>query len=49
MIIKARSITADHAKNTLGYVDKEEKDHLFLAADGIDISSIKSMMEDFNL
>lgn len=49
MIIKTRSITAEHAKNTLGYVDKEEKDHLFLDADGIDITSIKTMMEDFNL
>jgi hypothetical protein len=49
MIIKSRSIKADHARNTLCYVDKEEKDHLFLAADGIDISSVQTMMEDFSL
>ncbi len=49
MIIKSRSISAEHARNTLGYVDKEEKDHVFLAADGVDISSVRTMMEDFNL
>jgi hypothetical protein len=49
MIIKSRSIPAEHARNTLGYVDKEEKDHVFLAADGVDISSVRTMMEDFSL
>jgi len=49
MIIKSRAITIEHARNTLGYVDKEEKDHVFLAADGVDISSVRTMMEDFSL
>lgn len=49
MIIKSRSISAEHARNTLGYVDKVVKDHLFLAADGIDISTVRTMMEDFSL
>lgn len=46
MIIKTRSITKDHAYNTLGYVIKEEKDHIILDADGADISSASLFIGD---
>jgi hypothetical protein len=49
MIILARSIGKLHAVNSLAYVIKEEKDHVLLASDGIDHTSLTTMMDDFSL
>lgn len=46
MIIKARSITKDHAINVLNYVIREEKDHIPLDSDGADISSAYAFVGD---
>lgn len=46
MIIKARSISKEHAINALNYVIKEEKDHLLLDYDGADISSAFAFVGD---
>lgn len=47
MIIKARSIA--HIKESLDYIIKSEKNHIFLASDGIDTSDVKSMLSDFTI
>lgn len=47
MIIKARSIS--HIKSSLGYILKEEKQHEFLASDGLDTTNVKTMLSDFSL
>lgn len=46
MIIMARSITKDHAFNTLLYIIKEEKEHVYLDSDGADISSASTFLAD---
>lgn len=46
MIIMTRSITKDHAYNTLGYVIKDEKNHIVLDSDGADISSATQFIND---
>lgn len=47
MIIKARSIS--HIKSSLGYILKEEKQHEFLASDGLDTTNVKTMLSDFSI
>lgn len=49
MIIKARSISKDHAINVLEYIIKDEKDHIILDSDGADISSAYSFVSDAEL
>lgn len=49
MIIMARSINAQHMKNSLSYVVKNEKDHVFLSADGVDYTSTREMLDDFKM
>lgn len=47
MIIKARSIS--HIKSSLGYILKEEKQHEFLASDGLDTTNVNTMLNDFSI
>lgn len=47
MIIKARCIA--HVKESLNYIVKEEKNHVYLASDGIDTTNVKTMLSDFSI
>ena len=47
MIILGHSVS--HIGNLVNYIFKEEKQHVFLSSDGLDITSANSIMSDFAL
>lgn len=45
MIIKCKSIA--HIKESLKYIEKDEKDHMFFSSYGVDITNQKTILSDF--